>query len=81
MQGFLVVAPYNHIEGFDIATQTSGWQGGGFWVAANYIDLIDNYLHDIPGAGIQATWVLLLTGRGMYMLHKIIFFTVMKAWM
>ena len=56
MQGFLVVAPYNSIEGFDIATQTSGWQGGGFWVAANYIDLINNSLHDIPGAGIQATW-------------------------
>ncbi|MEI6488555.1 MAG: T9SS type A sorting domain-containing protein [Bacteroidota bacterium] len=71
MNGFLVAASYNHIEGFDITSTTSGYQGGGIWVAANYITMIDNFLHNILGAAIGGTWgALSIQPRHIYIAHN-----------
>lgn len=56
VQGFSMYGDYNHVEGFNITTQAVGWQGGGFWVAADHLEIIHNYLYEIPGAAIQGIW-------------------------
>jgi hypothetical protein len=57
MQGFNTgSANYLRIEGFDITTALGGWNGGGVWISASNLEIVDNYCHDIPGPGIQSNW-------------------------
>jgi hypothetical protein len=35
---------------FDVTQDTGGWIGGGIWVAGHDIGIVDNYIHNIPGA-------------------------------
>ncbi len=57
MQGFNT-AGANHlrVDGFDIAYSQGGWLGGGVWISSDTVEIVDNYLHDIPGPGIQMNW-------------------------
>ena len=57
MQGFNTDGANNlRIEGFDIAYTQGGWLGGGVWLSSDTVEVVDNYLHDIPGPGIQMSW-------------------------
>jgi parallel beta-helix repeat protein len=57
MQGFNTSgANYLRVEGFDITTALGGWNGGGIWISASNLEIVDNYCHDIPGPGIQSNW-------------------------
>jgi Right handed beta helix region len=57
MQGFSTDG-VNHlrIEGFDVTYNQGGWLGGGIWISSDTVEIVDNYLHDIPGPGIQMNW-------------------------
>jgi hypothetical protein len=54
MEGFQLNSNYIRIEGFDISTQQHGWLGGGIWISANNLEIIDNYFHDIPGRAVNS---------------------------
>jgi hypothetical protein len=57
MQGFSTDGANNlRIEGFDITFNQGGWLGGGIWISSDTVEIVDNYLHDIPGPGIQMNW-------------------------
>ncbi len=53
-QGFLTEnCHYLRIEGFEIETSSSGTYGGGVNIRSNHCEIVDNYVHDGRGAGIQ----------------------------
>ncbi|HUI91758.1 MAG TPA: choice-of-anchor Q domain-containing protein [Chitinivibrionales bacterium] len=57
MQGFNTDgADWLRIEGFDITNSQGGWLNGGIWLSSSHVEVVDNYLHDIPGTAIQASW-------------------------
>jgi hypothetical protein len=57
MQGFSTDGANNlRIEGFDVTFNQGGWLGGGIWLSSDTVEIVDNYLHDIPGPGIQMNW-------------------------
>ena len=57
MQGFNTDGgDWLRIEGFDITNSQGGWLNGGIWLSSSHVEIIDNYLHDIPGTAIQASW-------------------------
>lgn len=57
MQGFNTDgADWLRIEGFDITNSQGGWLNGGIWLSSSHMEVVDNYLHDIPGTAIQASW-------------------------
>ncbi len=58
MKGFRWDNPrhYIRIEGFNITYPYGGWLGGGIFFDGNYIDIVDNYFHDIHGIAILPTW-------------------------
>lgn len=47
---------YIQIEGFDITNTTGGWNNGGIWISSNDLDVVDNYIHDLPGEAILFSW-------------------------
>jgi hypothetical protein len=54
--GFSVDADYVTVEGFDITHDKGGWLENGIWLAGNQVLITGNYIHDVPGAGIQPSW-------------------------
>jgi len=56
LHGFNVSADAIRIEGFDITHNLAGWNNGGIWLAGHDVEIVDNYIHDIPYAGIAASW-------------------------
>ncbi|MFZ6028738.1 MAG: hypothetical protein ACOYYS_13565 [Chloroflexota bacterium] len=54
--GFNVSADFIRIEGFEITHDAGGWLNGGIWMGGNGVELVDNYIHDVPGAGITVSW-------------------------
>ena len=56
LHGFNVSADAIRIEGFDITHNLGGWLNGGIWIAGHDIEIVDNYIHNVPGAGIQPSW-------------------------
>jgi hypothetical protein len=56
LHGFRVAADAIRVEGFDITHNLAGWNNGGVWIAGHDLEIVDNYIHDIPYAGIVASW-------------------------
>lgn len=58
MQGFRITgANYVRINGFTISnTIQTAWQGGGIWVAANGVQILDCLFTDIPTPAVQFIW-------------------------
>lgn len=58
MQGFRITgANYVRINGFAISnTIQTAWQGGGIWVAANGVQILDCLFTDIPTPAVQFIW-------------------------
>jgi len=54
--GFNVSANFVRVEGFEITHDAGGWLNGGIWMGGNNVELVDNYIHDVPGAGITVSW-------------------------
>jgi hypothetical protein len=54
--GFAINTDYVRIEGFDITHDKGGWLQNGIWLAGNRVDIVDNHIHNVPGAGIQSSW-------------------------
>jgi hypothetical protein len=54
--GFQIDADHVTIEGFDITHDKGGWLENGVWLAGNHVLITGNYIHDVPGAGIQPSW-------------------------
>ena len=56
-QGFNTeLANYIDIEGFNITTNLSSWQGGGIWTSSDNVRIIDNYFSYIPGQAVASNW-------------------------
>jgi hypothetical protein len=72
LHGFAVNADYVRIEGFDITHDQGGWLQNGIWLAGNRVELVDNYIHDVPGAAISPSWAadgwnhILVSGNWIY---------------
>jgi hypothetical protein len=52
-------APYVRIEGFDItnSSQFDGWdETQGVFIQADYVEVVDNYFHDMADAGVVGYW-------------------------
>ncbi len=56
LHGFSIDADYVSVEGFDITHDKGGWLENGVWMAGNHVLIAGNYIHDVPGAGIQPSW-------------------------
>ncbi len=56
LHGFNLNADAVRLEGFDITHDAGGWLGGGVWLSGNGIEIEDNYIHNVPGAGISTNW-------------------------
>lgn len=60
MFGFKVIdAPYVRIEGFDITNSPAfdGWdETQGVFLQADYVEVVDNYFHDMADAGVVGYW-------------------------
>ncbi|MBW2458219.1 MAG: hypothetical protein JRI68_27185, partial [Deltaproteobacteria bacterium] len=60
MHGFTInEAHHMRIEGFEItySAQFDGWdEAQGFFVNADHVAIIDNYLHDLPATAIAGYW-------------------------
>ncbi|NBD34464.1 MAG: hypothetical protein GVY30_00515 [Chloroflexi bacterium] len=56
LHGFNVSADGIRIEGFEITHDEGGWLDGGIWMGGNNVELVDNYIHSVPGAGITVSW-------------------------
>ena len=56
LHGFNISADAIRIEGFDITHNLAGWNNGGVWIAGHDLEIVDNYIHDVPYAGIAASW-------------------------
>ena len=56
LHGFNVSADGVRIEGFEITHDEGGWLDGGIWMGGNDVELVDNYIHSVPGAGILVSW-------------------------
>jgi MYXO-CTERM domain-containing protein len=58
--GFNIIgAPYVHVEGFDITNspQFAGWdETEGVFIQSDYVEVVDNYFHDMSGTGIVGYW-------------------------
>ena len=54
--GFSIDADHVTIEGFDITHDRGGWLENGVWLAGNHVLITGNFIHDVPGAGIQPSW-------------------------
>jgi len=54
--GFSINADFVRIEAFEITHDQGGWLQNGIWLAGNHVDVVDNYIHDVPGAGIAPSW-------------------------
>ena len=54
--GFSIDADHVNLEGFDITHDKGGWLENGIWLAGNHVTVTGNYIHDVPGAGIQPSW-------------------------
>jgi hypothetical protein len=70
--GFAIYADYVRIEGFDITHDQGGWLQNGIWLAGNHAAIVDNYIHDVPGAAISPSWAsdgwnhILVSGNWIY---------------
>ena len=60
MHGFTIdEAHYVHVEGFEITSsdQFTGWdEAQGFFVRANHVTIVDNYIHDLSATAIAGYW-------------------------
>ena len=56
LHGFHINKDYIRIEGFRITHDKGGWNGGGIWLAAHNVDIVDNYIYEVPGQGISPSW-------------------------
>jgi hypothetical protein len=56
LHGFQIDADHVTVEGFDITHDKGGWLENGIWMAGNHLLITGNYIHDVPGAGIQPSW-------------------------
>ena len=54
--GFRIEADYVIVDGFDISHDKGGWLENGIWLAGDNLLITGNYIHDVPGAGIQPSW-------------------------
>lgn len=54
--GFNISAAFIRVEGFEITHDAGGWLNGGIWLGGNGVEVVDNYIHDVPGAGITVSW-------------------------
>ena len=67
-------ANYLRIEGFDISYNVGGWYGGGIWINnSSYVDIVDNYFHDIPGQAINPNWSSGVTHNNIYVANNKIY--------
>lgn len=67
-------ANYLRIEGFDITYNVGGWYGGGIWINnSSYVDIVDNYFHDIPGQAINPNWSSGVTHNNIYVANNKIY--------
>lgn len=48
---------YIRIEGFNITHNAGGWEGGGIWLWGDYIEIVDNYIYNVPGQAISPSWL------------------------
>jgi len=56
LHGFNISADAIRLEGFDITHDVGGWLGGGIWMSGHDVEIVDNYIHDAPGAGVLTSW-------------------------
>lgn len=56
LHGFNISADAIRLEGFDITHDVGGWLGGGIWMGGHEVELVDNYIHNVPGGGITVSW-------------------------
>lgn len=54
--GFAIHADDVRLSGFDITHDQGGWLENGIWLAGNRVVIEENYIHDVPGAGISPSW-------------------------
>lgn len=64
---------YIRIEGFNISYDKGGWLGHGIWIDGNNWEIVDNYLYDIPGVAITATWRSNRTKNNAYIANNKIY--------
>ncbi len=54
MDGFITTnCNYLRIEGFEIEKLDTGTYGGGVRMDSDHVEVVDNYIHDIPDAGVH----------------------------
>jgi hypothetical protein len=57
LHGFAIYVDHIRIQGFSITHDQGGWLNGGIWLQGNNVDIVDNYIYDVPGQGVSASWV------------------------
>lgn len=55
LKGFVITGDYVTIDGFDINADSSNWRGV-FVNAADYVQVLNNYVHECPMGGIDVTY-------------------------